>query len=83
MAELLGIHVFKRGYKDPVYVAARQYMALEKSIDQLKASYKSAELDGYGEQYKRMILSRIEENRVEMFELEKKFSLDKIEEFKL
>lgn len=83
MSELTGVHVFKRGYKDPVYVAARQYMALEKSIDQLKESYKTAEADGYGDQYRKMILARIEENRVEMFELEKKFSLDKIEEFKL
>lgn len=83
MAELTGIHVFKRGYKDPVYVAARQYMALEKSIKQLEDSLKSAEFEGYGQQYKNLIMSRIAENRQDMYELEKKFSLDKIEEFKI
>lgn len=83
MSELEGVTVWKRGFRDPVYVAARQYMALEKSIKQLEESLKTADEDGYGPQYKKMIMARIAENKVDMYELEKKFSLDKIEEFKL
>lgn len=83
MAELEGVHVFKRGYKDPVYTAARQYIGLEKSIEQLKESYKTADADGFGEKYKKMLLDRIHECEVEMHQLEVKFSLNRIEEFKL
>ncbi len=79
MAVIEGVHVFKRGFKDPVYTAARQYIALEKSIEMLEYDLKWTE---YGENYKKILKSRIEACRKEMDHLETKYSLDKIEEFK-
>ena len=82
MATLEGVHVFKRGYKDPVYTAARQYIGLERSIEVLKESLNAADADGYGPKYKQSLIDKIKECEVEMGQLEVKFSLDKIEEFK-
>lgn len=83
MAELEGVHVFKRGFKDPVYTAARQYIGLEASIKVLEQSIKDAQAEGYGPKYIQMLQSRIDECRKEMDHLEVKFSLKHIEEFKL